>query len=182
MGESQSSTDNWQDYAIAAQAGDKAAYNQLLREIAPYIRNVIYRSLANADWADDIAQEALLSVHKSLHTYSPDRPFKPWLMAIVNFRRTDYLRKHYAGRDHAKTGLDDYEFVSAHVTNPAHAGEYKDIEQALGSLPEKQKRAVELVRIQGYSVKEAGKELGMSETAIKVTVHRAMHKLKAILE
>jgi RNA polymerase sigma-70 factor (ECF subfamily) len=174
--------DLWREWATKAQNGDKIAYNALLREISPFIRGSLFRSLANADWADEITQEALISVHKSLKTYSADRPFRPWLMAIVNFRRTDYLRTHYGQRRNVTTDLEDAEFQAAHVTNTAHAGEYKDIEAALGALPAKQRRAVELVRIQGLTNLEAGKELNMSESAIKVTVHRALIKLKSILE
>ena len=176
-----SQSDLWTEYAAKAQAGDKAAYNQLLKEIAPFIRNFVLGSLANDDWADDIMQEVLISVHKSLKTYSPDRPFKPWLMAIINFRRTDYLRKHYKARDNKKTSLDDYDFQNSHVTNPAHAGEYKDIEAALETLPDNHRKVFEMIKIQGYTAKEVANEMGMSVSAVKVSAHRTMNKLKKIL-
>lgn len=178
----QSQGDIWTDYAILAQSGDKKAYNDLLREIAPFIRNYILKSLANPDWADDITQEVLLSVHKSLKTYSPDRPFRPWLMAIINFRRTDYLRKHYNARQNKQTTLDDYDFQTLHVTNPDHAGEYKDVEKALSSLPEKQRKVFEMIKIQGYTAKEVANEMDMSVSAVKVSAHRTMLKLRDILE
>jgi len=173
--------DLWTEDAVQAQNGDKAAYNRLLRDIAPFIRNYILKSLANPDWADDITQEVLISVHKSLNTYSPDRPFRPWLMAIINFRRTDYLRKHYNQRGNKQTTLDDYDFQAMHVTNPAHAGEYKDIEAALDSLPEKQRKVFEMIKIKGYTAKEVANEMGMSVSAVKVSAHRTMSKLKKML-
>ncbi|MEM7651233.1 MAG: RNA polymerase sigma factor [Pseudomonadota bacterium] len=172
----------WTEYAAKAQDGDKAAYNALLREIAPFIRNFILRSLANPDWANDITQEVLISVHKSLNTYSPDRSFRPWLMAIINFRRTDYLRKHYNSRQNKQTTLDDYDFQSMHVTNPEHAGEYKDIEAALSDLPDAQRKVFEMIKIQGYTAKEVANEMGMSVSAVKVSAHRTMKKLKEILQ
>ena len=177
-----SQSDLWTEYAGLAQSGDKAAYNKLLREIAPFIRNYILKSLANPDWADDITQEVLISVHKSLNTYSPDRPFRPWLMAIISFRRTDYLRKHYNARENKQTTLDDFDFQKSHVTNPDHAGEYKDIEAALNTLPENQRKVFEMIKIQGYTAKEVANEMGMSVSAVKVSAHRTMHKLKEILE
>ncbi|MEZ5813401.1 MAG: RNA polymerase sigma factor [Alphaproteobacteria bacterium] len=173
--------DLWNEYAAQAQSGDKSAYNKLLREIAPFIRNYILKSLANPDWADDITQEVLISVHKSLSTYSPDRPFRPWLMAIVNFRRTDYLRKHYSARQNKQTTLEDFDFQKTHVTDSAHAGEYKDIEAALSTLPEKQRRVFEMIKIQGYTASEVANEMGMSVSAVKVSAHRSMNKLKKIL-
>ena len=177
-----SQDDQWSEYALQAQAGDKKAYNNLLREIAPFIRNYLLKGLANPEWADDITQEVLLSVHKSLKTYSPDRPFRPWLMAIVNFRRTDFLRSHYKARDNKQTTLDDYEFMRAHVTNPTNAGEYKDIEAALESLPENQRKVFEMIKIKGFSTKEVANEMGMSESAVKVTAHRTMKKLQKMLK
>ena len=173
--------DLWTDYARRAQNGDKAAYNTLLKEIGPFIRNFVMKTLANPDWADDITQEVLLSVHRSLKTYSPDRPFRPWLMAIVSYRRTDYLRKHYNARKNKQTTLDDFDFKKVHVTNPAHAGEYKDIQTALDSLPEDQRRVFEMIKIQGYSAKEVANEMDMSVSAVKVSAHRTMKKLKKIL-
>lgn len=174
--------ESWKALALKAQKGDKAAYDALLRAIAPFIRGVLVRSLAQPDWADDIAQEVLISVHKSLHTYGADRPFRPWLMAIVNFRRADYLRKHYGGRRHLRTSLDDADFVRTYVTNPAHAGEYADMERALDSLPEQQRRAFRMVRIEGLSAQEAAGALGISVSAVKVAAHRAVKKLRKMLE
>lgn len=170
--------EQWREWVILAQGGDKKAYTALLSEISVFIRNILVGGLTNPDWADDIAQEVLISVHKALKTYDPQRPFRPWLMALVNFRRTDFLRKHYASAQDKKTDLEDYTFQTQNVTNPTHAGEYKDIERALAVLPEKQRRIFTRVKIEGYSVKEVAEELGMSESAVKVSAHRTQKKLQ----
>jgi len=176
-------TDEWQSWALAAQQGDKRAYAKLLGELAPYIKNVIIKSLSNQDAAEDIAQEVLISIHKSLQTYSPERPFKPWLHAIINFRRTDYLRKYYAKKeDMTSTTTDNPEFLNQNVTNAPFAGELKDIEMALGSLPPAQKRIFEMIKIQGYTAKEVANEMNMKETAVKVSAHRSMKKIQSILK
>lgn len=175
-------SDEWSRLAAEAQAGDKKSYNHLLSEIFPYIRNSLVGGLANPDWADDIAQEALISVHKSLHTYSPDKSFKPWLMAIVNFRRTDFLRKHYAKRDDKQAPVEVLEFSKDYVTNPEHAGEYKDVEKALASLPEQQRKIFEMIKIQGFTAKEVANETGMSVSAVKVSAHRTTKKIQKILK
>ncbi|MGH1397818.1 MAG: RNA polymerase sigma factor [Alphaproteobacteria bacterium] len=172
----------WGDWAVAAQEGNAKAYNSLLKEIAPFIRNFLVTRVANDDWADDITQEVLISVHKSLKTYSGDRPFRPWLMAIVNFRKTDYLRKHYSSRGDKQATMEDAEFTKSHVTNPTHAGEYKDIESALETLPSKQRDIFTRMKIEGYTAKEVAGEMDMSVSAVKVSVHRTAQKLKVILE
>jgi len=173
---------SWNALAAAAQKGDKKAYHALLTGISPYIRNYLIGGLATPDWAEDITQEALISIHKALNTYAPNRPFKPWMMAIANFRRTDFLRKHYNNKGHKQTTLDDVTFQTHHVTNPDHAGEYKDIESALGEIPKKQRKVFEMIKIQGFTVKEVAKEMDMTESAVKVSAHRTMNKLKEKLQ
>lgn len=176
-----SDSDSWSAYASAAQSGDKKAYNELLRAIAPYIRNVLIKSLS-ADNIDDVLQEVLISVHKSLNTYSPDRPFKPWLYSIIMFRRTDFLRKHYAGQEHKAAPLEHADFHDSGVTKPDFAGEYKDIEAALSTLPEQQRRIFTMLKIEGYTAQEVANEMDMNESAVKVSAHRTMKKLKGLLE
>ncbi|MEO5367904.1 MAG: sigma-70 family RNA polymerase sigma factor [Magnetococcus sp. WYHC-3] len=172
----------WAELAFKAQKGDRAAYNTLLREIVPFIRSVLSGRLANPDWAEDIIQEVLISVHRSLKTYSHGRAFKPWLAAIIQFRRTDFLRRHYSMRGDKRVSLESPEFQATYVTGTAHAGEYKDIEAALDTLPPEQRKVFELFRIKGYSAKEVAKQTGMSVTAVKVSAHRAGKVLKKILQ
>lgn len=168
----------WRDLAARAQEGDKKSYNALLKELIPYIQSIIAPKLANPDWVDDLTQNILISVHKSLHTYSSDRPFRPWLISIINFRKTDFLRKYYKGRGDKKVSTDDYVFETQHVTEPHMAGEYKDMEGALNALPDNQKKIFTLLKIQGFSTKEVAEKMDMSESAVKVSAHRTQKKLK----
>ena len=173
----QSQSKQWARWAKKAQFGDKKAYTTLLRDIVPFIQSVLAGRLANQDWADDITQDILLSVHKSLHTYDPSRPFRPWLMSIITFRKTDYLRRYYRKRRHKSTGLDNPEFIEEHVTHSPHAGEWKDVQAQLQDLPDKQRKVIELMKIKGYTAKETAKKLDMSVSAVKVSAHRTMKKL-----
>jgi RNA polymerase sigma-70 factor (ECF subfamily) len=171
----------WDELAAKAQTGDKKAYRKLLEDITPFIRKSLIGTLANADWVDDITQNILISVHKSLATYSPGRPFKPWLSAIINFRQKDYLRKHYSRRKDKHIPFEEEVLDKEYVTNPTHAGEYKDIKEALAALPDKQREIFELIKIQGFTAKEVAKKLDMNASAVKVSAHRTMTKLKSEL-
>jgi len=172
----------WNVWAAAAQRGDKAAYALLLKDIMPYIRALILPTLANPDWADDVVQEVLISVHKSLKTYDPALSFRPWLGAVIRFRRADFLRRHYSARGDKRTSLDDPAFQRQHVTDTPLAGEWKDMEAALARLPKKQRKVLELMKIQGLTAQEVANETGMSVSAVKVSVHRSMNKLKDMME
>ena len=169
--------DNWSELAGLAQKGDKSAYSSLLKSLIPYIGNFLAGKLNNADAIEDITQEVLVSVHKSLHTYSPDLKFKPWLISIINFRKADYLRRYYRKRRNVEVGLENIEFQKQYVTKTEYAGEYIDVEKALSRLPEKQRHIFELVKIHGYTAQEAADETGMSVSAVKVSVHRAQKKM-----
>lgn len=172
----------WNEWAAAAQAGDRAAYTRLLKDIIPYIRAIVAPGLANQDWVDDIVQEVLISVHRSLKTYDPALPFKPWLRAVVKFRAADFLRRHYSARGDRQVPLDDIPFHAGHVTESPLAGEWKDMEKALSRLPRKQRAVLELMKIQGLTAGEVAARTGMSVSAVKVSVHRSMSKLKNMLE
>lgn len=163
--------------AVKAQAGDTEAYRELLTGIVPMLRRILAKGLARPDDADDIVQEILISVHKALNTYSPDRPFMPWLMAIVHYRRTDYLRQHYAARKNVTVPVESVELPDD-VTDTGFAAEYRDVEKALGSIPDTQREVFELMKLKGYSAQEVSDKTGMSVSAVKVSVHRTMAKLK----
>ncbi|MDY0028396.1 MAG: sigma-70 family RNA polymerase sigma factor [Pseudobdellovibrionaceae bacterium] len=167
----------WQELAVKAQSGDTSAYHDLLKSSVPVIRRSIGRTLPNSDVIDDVVQDVLLSIHKALHTYDPERPFLPWLMAIISFRRTDFLRQHYATRGNKQVSIETVDLPD-YLNSSESAVHFGDVEKALDSLPQKQKEVVELLKIKGYSTKEVSEKTGLSESAVKVTMHRALQKLK----
>lgn len=164
-----------------AQKGDNKAYAKLLREITPLVQKFISNKLSHSEDAHDVAQEVLISVHKASKTYDSSRPFKTWLFAIARYRLNDYLRAHYSKKEKGTdVSLEDEEYRlydEKDVTNGYETTEY--ISKALGTLPKKQQEILRLVKIEGYSVREAGIMMGMGESAIKVSVHRAMNELMA---
>jgi RNA polymerase sigma-70 factor (ECF subfamily) len=174
---------SWAELASAAQGGDTAAYNRLLREIVPYLRGMLLPGLADKSAVEDIIQEILISVHKSLKTYTPDRPFKPWLMAIANFRRTDYLRRFYAGQKYNMVPLEAADFAENVVTEPPSESEYgyDDVENALKHIPRKQRDVFTKLKVEGYTAQEVANQTGMNVSAVKVSAHRTLKKLKEIL-
>lgn len=169
----------WSDLAHKAQQGDARAYHHLLSDLMPFVRSVVAPALANEDMVDELVQSVLMSVHKALPTYSADRPFKPWLLSIVKFRKADLLRRYYKQAQREAVSLDALpENGALYVTKPHHAGEYKDIEAALGALPDKQRTVFTMMRIEGFTAKEVAETMDMSVSAVKVSVHRTLQKLK----
>ena len=62
-------------WMAAAQAGDGAAYQALLRDCIPVIQSIARRRGVAADHVDDVVQDVLLTVHRSRQTYDPGRSF-----------------------------------------------------------------------------------------------------------
>ncbi|HSO42575.1 MAG TPA: sigma-70 family RNA polymerase sigma factor [Rhodospirillales bacterium] len=169
----------------AAQDGDRAAYERLLREITPLLRRVAARRLYQAAAADieDVVQDVLLSVHAVRHTYDPGRPFLPWLMAIHRHRLADWQRRSMrrAANEVAVESLEETFAGGAANTDGEETLRRSEIRARVAGLPPAQRKAVELLKLEGLSLKEAAKQTGLSETALKVATHRAMKALRALL-
>lgn len=169
----------------AAQGGDADAYRALLTAVTPRIRRIVRARrgfLGTAD-TEDLVQDVLLSVHAVLATYDPSRPFMPWLLAIVRNRLADAARRHGRQRAH-ETQLDDVQVTFADVatnTTDEGIGDLEALEQAIHTLPAGQRQAIELLKLQEMSLKEASATTGTSVAALKVATHRAIVSLRRIL-
>lgn len=175
----------WSRLMAAAQDGDRAAYERLLREITPLLRRVAARRLHQAGAADveDVVQDVLLSVHTVRHTYEPRRAFLPWLMAIQRHRIADWQRRT------VRRGRHELAVDSLEETFPDRAAnsegettdEHREVRAAVATLPPAQRQALELIKLRELSVKEAAERTGTTETALKVATHRGMKALRALL-
>src|SRR4029077_16439285 len=82
------------------QAGDRIAYEALLRDCVPLIRAVAVRRGVATDYIEDVVQDVLLTIHRARQTYDPIRSFTAWLRTIAERRAIDMLRR--IGRQHAR--------------------------------------------------------------------------------
>lgn len=168
-----------------AQAGNSAAYAELLREITPLLRGEIRRRrrfLPPQD-LEDVVQDVLLSLHVVRATYDPARPFLPWLMAIAHNRMVDGIRRQVR-RSANEVAVDapPETFAGDATNSPAEAyGDPEALRLALQRLPQGQRTAIEMVKLREMSLKEASAASGMSVAALKVAVHRGVAALRRAL-
>ena len=161
--------------------GDKRAYAELLQQTARLLRPFLAKRLSFESEVDDVLQEILISIHKARHTYDGQRPYKPWAYAIANFRLQDYLRMHYA--DQLRQAVDISELENnLHEDVTETAISYESISGEVHKLPEKQATILQLMHQDGYTAKEVAEKLGMTESAVKVSAHRAYKVLRRKLE
>lgn len=172
----------WSQLMAAAQDGDRRAYAELLQQVAPLVRVLARRRIADEDAVEDVLQETLLTLHRVRHTYDPARPFTPWLAAIAQRRALDALRRR--GRVRSRELRDDarYEtFPDALANKEAEDG--LALQSAAGlieALPPQQKQALELIKVQELSLIEAAAVSGQSVASLKVNVHRAIKRLRKL--
>jgi RNA polymerase sigma-70 factor (ECF subfamily) len=169
----------------AAQQGDADAYAALLRAIAPIVGRTVRRRTRDggAADADDVVQDVLLTVHQARSSYIPGRPFLPWLMALVRHRTADAARRQVrtATREVVIEHLDVTFAAAASNTGYDDPGLMDDLLRAVRALPEGQRQAVELLKLQEMSLKDAAVSAGTTVGALKVATHRAMVSLRRAL-
>ena len=161
---------------IAAQAGDEAAYAELLRALSDHLRGFFRRRLSrDPDSVEDLVQETLIAVHNQRHTWEAGEPFTPWLHAIAKYKLIDQLRR--IGRRAEESLPDDPAFAAMADTTTEAATAQRDVARLLAALPDRFRLPLEYVKLEGLSVEEAATRTGMSISAIKIGIHRGMKTL-----
>jgi RNA polymerase sigma-70 factor (ECF subfamily) len=154
--------------------GDRAAHGQLLSELGGYLRAYYGRRLGpGAADLEDLVQEALLAVHLKRQTWDRTQLFTPWAYAIARYKLLDHFRR--TGRRQA-VPLEDAGVLIA-AGNPEEGAVRRDVATLLARLPARQRALIADVKLAGLSMEEAAAKAGMSVTATKVSVHRAMKAL-----
>jgi len=168
----------------AAQAGDRAAYAQVLSECVPLIRRLAQAQGADSNNLDDVVQDVLITLHGARATFDPNRSFAAWLTAITQRRTIDILRKQgrRAVREvYAPLAAENYagaENPEAAVVNESEA---RMLRAAVATLPEGQREAVEALALEENSLEDASKRTGRTKSALKVNLHRALKSLRGRL-
>ena len=175
----------WTAWMAAAQTGDSAAYNALLRDCTPFIERIARRQGVRPDGIDDVVQETLLTVHRARRTYDPGRSFSAWLRTIAQRRAIDGMRR--AGRTTAHEicaplAYENHPDVSG---VPGHAAAESErmlqLNAAIATLPSRQRDAMEHLVIRGHSLAHTAEMTGRSPGSLRVNWHRAVTALQAKL-
>ncbi|MDM0023511.1 sigma-70 family RNA polymerase sigma factor [Variovorax saccharolyticus] len=157
-------------------AGDAAAYRMFLQQLASHLRAFLARRLFGwPDDVEDLVQECLLAMHNQRHTYQPDQPLTAWVHAIARYKMIDLLRAR-AGREALHDPLDDELAVFAESDNEASDAR-RDLAGLLATLPDRHRLPIVHTKLEGLSVAETARLTGMSESAVKVGVHRGLKAL-----
>jgi RNA polymerase sigma-70 factor (ECF subfamily) len=157
----------------AAIAGDERAYGKFLRRAACLVRDFAQRKIVQGGIdPEDIVQETLLAIHIKRHTWRDDAPVMPWLYAIARYKLVDAFRRR--GR---RMEIEIGEVAETFAAPQSETISEREIGRALETLSPGQRSVVAAVSLEGRSVGETAKILGMKETAVRVALHRGLTSL-----
>jgi RNA polymerase sigma-70 factor (ECF subfamily) len=159
-------------------AGDEAAHRAFLGEAAALLRAYFRNRLrGRPEDAEDLVQETLVALHTRRDSYDPNYPLTAWLYAIARYRLIDFLRRAKRRTHASLDGIDVGEVDPDYDASDAR----RDIAVLLDKLPEKQRTAIRLVKLEERSVREAADATGLSESDIKISIHRGLKTLMRLM-
>lgn len=160
----------------ACRRGDRGAFEDLVERTQHRVYALAHRLVRDRAEAEDVAQEAYLRVFRSLGGFREDARFETWLHRIVVNVAMTHLRRR--GRFGVLLRDPEMDPEPAAARPADQAVDRDEIRRALRELPEGMRVTVVLKEMYGLTCAEIGEELGLSEGAVKVRLHRARRRMK----
>jgi len=172
------------------QQGDPSAFEELVGRIGPDLYKMIFAQVRDHDDTDEILQECLIRIYKHLATLREVVKFPGWISRmIVNQCHSHRLKRSRTAMESTDDQVEisdrDVMWQNPHVGNPRKVLMRKEILQeingAIRDLPPRQRSAIVLFEVEGFSIREIAEAMKCSEGAVKFNIHQARKKLKASL-
>ncbi len=170
--------------ARAAREGDRRAFEELVRSTSTETYTLAYRLVGDEDDARDVVQEAYLRAYRGISRFRGDDRFTTWMYRITANCAVTHLERR---RRHRHEELADDAPLADHCAERdpqarADVGALRDeLTQALQELPPRLRAVVVLRDVYDLRHEDIAAELGITETAAKVRLHRARARLRARL-
>lgn len=172
---------------LAFRDGDETALSELYRRWAGPLLRYLERIVRERATAEELLQETFIRVHGARERYAPDARFSTWLFHIARNLALNELDRARRRHPHLSTDVTDTPDASGGVrarlelvsTAPAVDAivearrTHRRIERELASLPERQRSALWLAAVEGYSYEEIARVLDTTSQSVKALVHRA---------
>ena len=164
---------------------DAAAFDALYTRHGRAAFALAYRVLNDPEAAEDVVQEAFLTVWRRAESYQQERgSARAWLLTVVRNRSIDYIRAREA-RPRIAGDLEEVSRVAAAGDDPAddvlRRVEGVAVRAALAELPPEQREAVELAFFSGLSYSEIAERTGAPLGTVKSRMRLAMVRLRGVL-
>ncbi len=167
---------------LAFGRGDEAAFDRLFARWGSRLLGYLQRMVSDAATAEELLQETFLRVHRARTRYRADSRFSTWLYRIGTNLALNELRRPRRQRPHASRD-DEASPVALHAAGsaPDQLAQARqgaaELERELARLPERQRVALWLAAVEGFSYAEVAETLATTEKWVKSLVHRARSTL-----
>lgn len=169
--------------------GDRKAFEYLLARHHRGVYHTCKGIVQDEQEAEDVTQEVFIEVYRSISNFRGEARFTTWIHRIAVNRALDAVRKQQRRTGAGVVALDGSSSAALaelpHLPNPASQLEEKEksalLRAAVNSLPENQKAAFVLSRIEGMTQKEVAAILDIQEGALESLLQRARQNLKKLL-
>ena len=173
-----------------AQAGESAAFNEIVLAYRKRILGTITRLIARPEDVEDVAQEVFLRLYFSLDQLRTAEVFEPWLYRLTVNAAYDYLRKQRRRQEYRMSDLSEQQVVIADAVAGGRAEQdqremkknRETVEAVLGSVSETDRILLMLKELEGLSLKELEKIYNINENALKVRLFRARQRVLKAFE
>ena len=173
-----------------AQAGESAAFNEIVLAYRKRILGTITRLIARSEDVEDVAQEVFLRLYFSLDQLRTAEVFEPWLYRLTVNAAYDYLRKQRRRQEYRMSELSEQQMVMADAQAGGRAERderemkktRETVEAVLGSVSESDRILLMLKELEGLSLKELEKIYNINENALKVRLFRARRRVLKAFE
>lgn len=173
---------------MAAQAGDLAAFNQLVTIYQDQAFGVAYRLLGDPEAAADAVQESFFKVYRRIHQYRGGS-FRAWVVRIVTNSCYDAMRarkRHYASRLDSDTLSPDRDRRLSDLRASPHDHAVRrelrsQLDRAIMQLPPEQRIVLVMCDVEGFQYHEVADVTGVSLGTVKSRLSRARAKVRTAL-
>lgn len=171
-----------EDFALIKEfnSGKEVAYSRLVNKHKDKVRNLVFLTLGDSDYVDDISQDVFISVFHKLGEFRFESKFTTWLYRITVNKCRDYLRKKKVRSIFVPIKDSEHELTTR--MNPENMDLPRLVQKGIAKLPDKLKVPLILRDIDGYSYKEIAEKLECEVGTVKSRIFRARESLKLILE
>lgn len=172
--------------------GDESAFRTLVEQYQDLVYNTALGIVQNQSDAEDVAQEVFIQVFRSIGSFKSEAKLSTWIYRITTTRSLDLLR---AKKSKKRFGLlkrlweTEEESPVENISDFNHPGvslerkeEAAQLMAAITQLPENQKVAFILHKLEGLSYLEIAEIMGNTLPAVESLMHRARLNLRKILE
>lgn len=163
----------------AGLAGDAGAHHRLLVSLTPVLRRLAWAALPQDahHLAEDVVQETLLVIHLKRASWDRNRPLMAWVRVILRHKAIDALRRRRGGHEPVEDLADS---LPDPATPDPLAGHM--LEQMLSRLTTRDAALIRAHALLGRDEAEIQKNFGLSAGAMRVALHRALNRLKAMAQ